>query len=726
VDIVPGKISRLGPGGGTETLVQPSEEIKHTNAYRPEIDGLRAVAVIPVVLFHAGIRAFNGGFVGVDVFFVISGYLITGLLYRECINGEFSIARFYERRIRRIFPALFFVLLTAVVAGLVLMVPAELATLGRRIAATTLFVSNIFYWRHSGYFDEASASNALLHTWSLAVEEQFYIFFPIGLWLLFRWRVKLLPALAFIAAVSFALSVYELHRNPTATFFLLPTRAWELMMGGMLALAPTYRGRFAAVVAGAGISAIFAAVLLYWQSMPFPGPAALLPCAGAAAFVAVTGDQCIGRILASGLFRGIGLISYSLYLWHRPLFVFAEFVVGRPLSAIAMVVLIALSFILAIGSWYFVEQPIRRWRSRLKLWILGISCILAGLIISAPLILTNGLPARYSPAARAMLAKADKQLDAQKAAYSCGHDQFAHNVGPCPIGVPGKPELLVIGDSHAMALRDALNEAATDAKIPARLIAVQGCPPLLGFRRLQYPTRCDRREATIFQYVRSTRPKAVLLVASWGHVLFDTDSLVAGHMSKDDVSRLGNVTTALSATMSKYRQLGIRVGILLPIPGARESVARNLARGMGAPLTYSERDHRARFAPFKEVLVRLHPTALADAADVFCKRVCKVEERGQPLYIDDNHVNRAGEKVVEPVLRKLIRQLIYERRQAIRPLRQSANSTGGASADSNMRVARGQGYSGADGPRTRSAVSLPGQPTNIGHSGSGPAAMADQ
>lgn len=217
-----------------------SAQISKTSAtsvqrYRSEIDGLRTLAVIPVVMFHADISGFGGGFVGVDIFFVISGYLITGILYRDVLTDHFSILKFYERRIRRIFPALFAVLAVTFLAGIFVLLPNEMVELGRQIGATTLFMSNLLFWKESSYFDAASETKPLLHTWSLAVEEQYYIFFPILLALIARWRIRLiLPVIVAGAVLSFATSVLLLTSIPEATFYLLPTRAWELAIGRAL------------------------------------------------------------------------------------------------------------------------------------------------------------------------------------------------------------------------------------------------------------------------------------------------------------------------------------------------------------------------------------------------------------------------------------------------------------------------------------------------------------
>jgi len=285
--------------------------------YRPEIDGLRAVAVMPVILFHAGVTQMSGGYVGVDVFFVISGFLITGILARELQAGQFSLLGFYERRARRILPALFLVLLVTAIVGALVMLPYELATLGRGIVAVLLFVSNVLFWRESGYFAAASELNPLLHTWSLAVEEQYYILFPLVLWACWRWFPRgVVPLLGLITVGSLALAEVLSVRMPSANFYLLPTRAWELLAGSLAALyllrRPAPQGWLAEALGLAGLAAIAFAVLTYDAATPFPSLWALAPVLGTVAIiVAASPATLVGKLLGTAPFVGIGLISYS-------------------------------------------------------------------------------------------------------------------------------------------------------------------------------------------------------------------------------------------------------------------------------------------------------------------------------------------------------------------------------------------------------------------------------
>ncbi|MEZ5665623.1 MAG: acyltransferase family protein [Burkholderiaceae bacterium] len=337
-------------------------------AYRREIDGLRTVAVLPVVLFHAGVPGFGGGFVGVDVFFVISGYLITQILLNDIGSQSLSLARFYARRARRILPALFLVMAACLPAAWLILLPTDLADFGASVLATALFGSNLLFALRDGYFDSAAELNPMLHTWSLSVEEQFYLFFPALLWWLSRgslrhWRTA---AIATLALGSLLLASVQAAQASTAVFFLPHARAWELAIGSLIAL---YAGRglrldphprWRSVLAFLGLLAILGSVVFYDEQTPFPGLFALAPTLGAALVILYASPRDpVGRLLGTRPAVGIGLISYSLYLWHQPVFAFYRHVELEPSGGLAWALLIAGCVGLAFLSWRFVETPAR-------------------------------------------------------------------------------------------------------------------------------------------------------------------------------------------------------------------------------------------------------------------------------------------------------------------------------------------------------------------------------
>lgn len=330
--------------------------------YRSEIDGLRAVAVVPVILYHAGSDLFSGGYVGVDVFFVISGYLITSILVDDLARGHFSIGRFYERRARRILPALFFVLLCTTAVAWAGMVPSQLDSYARALVAVVLFVSNVHFWRSEDYFAPVAELNPLLHTWSLAVEEQFYIAFP--LFLLALWRFGSRPLLLIIGAlslVSLALAEWGWRNEPAASFFLLPTRAWELGAGAICALLlrdGTVPGR--PLLAGLGLGLVAVSVFAFDDETPFPSLYTLAPVGGTALVILFArAGSPIARLLSLRIMVAVGLVSYSAYLWHQPLFALARVhSVAHPSQELLLALVLA-TFALAAFSWRFVEQPFR-------------------------------------------------------------------------------------------------------------------------------------------------------------------------------------------------------------------------------------------------------------------------------------------------------------------------------------------------------------------------------
>ena len=339
--------------------------------YRNEIDGLRAIAVIPVILFHAGFERFGGGYVGVDVFFVISGYLITTVILNEKERGEFSIASFYERRTRRILPVLLLVLISSIGFAWILLLPSDLTDFSESLIAVTVFSSSILFWKEAGYFAGAAELKPLLHTWSLAIEEQYYVLYPILLvavqWLSKRWMFTAIIVLCFF---SVGLSQWAAFEKPNANFFLLPTRVWELMIGASAAFLLLYwksntklvnDHRYASEVLGLiGITLIVFSVLVYDQTIPFPSVYTLVPTLGTALIIMFSASSTtVGKILSVKLFVGVGVVSYSAYLWHQPIFVFARHKFGLDLEGDYYFWLMSLTFLLAVISWKLVEKPFR-------------------------------------------------------------------------------------------------------------------------------------------------------------------------------------------------------------------------------------------------------------------------------------------------------------------------------------------------------------------------------
>ena len=459
--------------------------------YRPEIDGLRALAVLPVIFFHAGFDLFSGGYVGVDVFFVISGYLITSIIIREYHAGRFSFADFYERRARRILPALFLVMLTSLIGAYFILMPGEFKDYAQSLFAVSLFSSNFLFWTESGYFDTLAELKPLLHTWSLAVEEQYYILFPPVLFLLWSHNKKYrtLLVLTVLGILSLALAQAGLvYGHTKASFFLFPSRAWELFAGSLCAICLYYqeidkkdillkRQKICELLAFIGLSLIIIPVFLYDENTPFPGLTALLPVFGTVLIILfATGHRYTQKILSHNIFVFIGLISYSAYLWHQPLFAYVRYYMQGTPSDLVFIGLTILSLFLAYLSWKFIEAPFRKktFLSRRQIFLFSVMGLLlfAGLGIAGHI--SNGFPQRFSPESRTMLQQLD-ELDKQrnkiikeggchfgkrKKFTSVNQFQDTWNCLPTSeeLTLPQALPIIIIGDSHAADSAAALRE----------------------------------------------------------------------------------------------------------------------------------------------------------------------------------------------------------------------------------------------------------------------------
>lgn len=445
--------------------------------YRPEIDGLRSVAVVPVILFHAGFSLFGGGFVGVDIFFTISGYLITSIILSELEAGKFSLGRFYERRVRRILPALFLVMLCTIPLALIVMRPPQLIEFSESVVASTFFSSNILFWREGGYFGTANDTKPLLHTWSLAVEEQYYIFFPLVVAALYKVKRSWVAWMVAAAALaSFAINLVALRLSFVsleATFFLLPTRAWEILFGAVCALllrrhyAVPFRLLEHRILREAlpllGLLMIAASIFLMDGSVPFPSQFALLPVVGACLIILFcAADTRAYALLASKPFVWVGLLSYSLYLWHQPIFAFVRLALPLDQRATFMWLGLALLIPLSFLSYKYVELPCRGLRaSRIALRPLlaglgGLALLFVGFM--AVIEWGGGFPERY-PAADRKLALVDTRALGDYVA-----PRFeARYLKPFEQGPRSK--VLLIGDSFAQDFLNIVIESGRDRNV---------------------------------------------------------------------------------------------------------------------------------------------------------------------------------------------------------------------------------------------------------------------
>jgi peptidoglycan/LPS O-acetylase OafA/YrhL len=498
-------------------------------AYRADVDGLRAISILAVVGFHAFPTAVPGGFVGVDVFFVISGYLISTLIFTDLKGGTFSFADFYSRRAKRIFPALIVVLIVVWGIGWHSLIAADFARLGEDIAAGASYLSNIFFWNQIGYFDRMAEQKPLLHLWSLAVEEQFYLLFPFAVFAAWKKRFNLLVGIFVVGILSFATNVALVYpdRRPSA-FFLPQARFWELMIGSGLAYAtvfwkvtsPESHRTSRNLIAGLGLLLLLAAIYELNPRKHFPGWWALMPTAGAAFLIVSGPNTWINRtLLGNKVSVFVGLISYPLYLWHWPLLSFARMGQEEELSAVALIALLALSFLLAWLTYEFVEKPIRF--GRLPLPSGGVAVLLAGfaLLVITPVgiatSIADGFAKRFPTELRWAMTNTLQTKAAYREATCFVRDEELEFVDGCVDKPNGDEPLIVLwGDSHAAHLYPGLRFLQKQYRFRLGQFTVSSCPSVLNFEISAAPL-CKQRNNEIFNRIADLKPDWVILSAQW-------------------------------------------------------------------------------------------------------------------------------------------------------------------------------------------------------------------
>ncbi|NHQ74693.1 acyltransferase [Roseovarius gahaiensis] len=427
--------------------------------YRAEIDGLRAVAVVPVILFHAGFEVFGGGYIGVDVFFVISGYLITSIILTEMNEGRFSLLNFYERRARRILPALFFVVLCCLPVAWFTLFPTDMKDFAQSLIAVATFSSNFLFWSESGYFDTAAEIKPLLHTWSLAVEEQYYIIFPVFLMLAWRWGTgRIVKILIGVFVFSLLLAHWAAYQEPEAGFFLLPARAWELLAGAFIAFyvdkrTVAVRPALANALSALGLVAIAFAIFAYDSGTPFPSFYAVVPVAGVVAVIlfAVPGTLA-HRLLSWRPMVAIGLVSYSAYLWHQPILAFYGHTMGHNAPLWHTGLMLLATALLSVFSYRYVETPTRHRKvfgSRPTIWGFAVTSSVAVIALGVMGAASNGNVFRYP---QGVVDLFDRNDEFSRIVWQAKDATRLQDFDP-----DAETKLLLIGDSNSADLQNALN-----------------------------------------------------------------------------------------------------------------------------------------------------------------------------------------------------------------------------------------------------------------------------
>lgn len=639
--------------------------------YRADIDGLRAIAVVSVVLFHAGVPFLSGGYIGVDIFFVISGFLITSIIAKEIEAGSFSLVGFYERRARRILPALFGVLLASLVAGWLLTTPSEFRELGESVVAAIFFSSNFYFWETTDYFATASEYRPLLHTWSLAVEEQFYIVVPLLLMALAKRSKSLLSMTLLLFFASLLLSMVGTRASPGTSFYLAPARAWELLVGVLLALnvVPAWSNRvLRETAASVGLVLIGFAVITFDATTVFPGSAALIPCTGAALVIQAgrnAGPPTLAsRFLSLNALVFVGLISYSLYLWHWPVLAFSRIALKTTaLPATWSVGAIAGAFVLAALSWRFVERPFRARGvvSRARIFRYSGVGASALAVFSIAIMLTDGFAVRFSDQASQVLAGAQ---DIESNRRQCMGLQ--HEDAYCVTGAAtAEPTYILWGDSHAAALMSAVGVALEARQQSGYVLSNSACPPLLDVVVVNgiQARPCDEVNAAMMDFIGRNRDQidTVILAARWAfHVTGERAPGEAGAPLRlaaadgtGDYSNRELVDSGLDKTIRALNSLGLDVLILGGVPeigwNVPHTIAMSIKNRSAPPLAPTLDDILERNALADEILTRValaNQARLIPLAPLLCTPDCIVMDGLKPVYIDDDHLSLHGARMI--------------------------------------------------------------------------------
>jgi peptidoglycan/LPS O-acetylase OafA/YrhL len=629
--------------------------------YRAEIDGLRALAVVPVILFHAGFELFSGGFVGVDVFFVISGYLITTILIEDLENQRFSLVNFYERRARRILPALFFVMFVCIPFAWMWMLPSQMKDFSQSLVAVSLFASNVLFWRESGYFDGAAEEKPLLHTWSLAVEEQYYVIFPIFLFLAWRYgKNRVFWMIVAMASISLLLSEWGWRNKATANFYLAPTRAWELFAGSIAAFIVQKNGvRKNNFLALLGLAAITFSIFAYDESTPFPSLYALVPVLGVVLLILYADkDTLTAKLLGTKALVGIGLISYSAYLWHQPLFAFARIKSVNEPSHLIMGILALCSLLLAYFSWKYIEAPFRNKLAinKAKIFIVSTSGLLLFSVFGFVGHKTNGYVERES-----MSVFKDLIYDNSSLGYLRCNNEL-DNVEP-KLNYCWKSSNIVshilLGDSHADDKFHGLVQASSDRNW--MLLGNSSCPPLMKVNVESLDgTVCTDRLTKIFGFF-DARDDIDSVILSFAH-MYPLDELIAADHIKNKFKsnnrvledRLNVAVTPIEVfeaglirTVDYLQNKGIEVVLAIDIPELEFMPEDCLSKRIScefnrADVLQRQRIHRDML---KEIAARFGGVRIFDTLNIFCwdnSEKCSILKDGRTLYRDSHHLSHYG------------------------------------------------------------------------------------
>jgi peptidoglycan/LPS O-acetylase OafA/YrhL len=655
--------------------------------YRPDIDGLRAVAVLSVIAFHAFPEAVPGGLVGVDIFFVISVFLISGIIFKNLEQGTFRFSEFYKRRVRRIFPALIIVLIACLAFGWFALLPDEYRQLSKHAAAAAAFLSNVTLWKEAGYFDTSSDHKPLLHLWSLGIEEQFYLVWPACLVLLWKRKNIVLWAVAFLAALSLWANLARIGGHPASTFYLPFTRFWELFLGGILAFLTLFHGGWVATLRGrwslplrvetalgnaaamAGALLIAASIVLFDRHRGFPGWWALLPTVGSVFVISAGPDAWVNRtILRNPAMVLIGLISYPLYLWHWPLLSFAR-ILGAPTPGVKFTLILA-SFVLAWASWRLVELKIRTRANlpsaRRDIFVLSTGLASTG-FLALLLFASKGAPGRV-PGFAAVAKDLDGSADLRRF-VECSFDPPKSTSGAarlplqdqnhsyqsfCRQSKAGRADAAVLGDSHAFRLFNGI--AAVDPGRTWLGVGNFACPPVLGIA-FDGSMECAKKTREVFDYVGSQGFSTVVF-AYFGY--YGSPFVPKGDRRFEDGEEVEfrGLQNSIQFLVEQRKQVFLVVDVpqmpFIPQDCLRRSLLPTRAACFAERAAVDRGQLRIRRI-VKRLKEHFPSIVVFDPLPLLCDDSrCKAVLEGFSYYLDDNHLSQRGSEIVSRSLVALI------------------------------------------------------------------------
>jgi peptidoglycan/LPS O-acetylase OafA/YrhL len=655
-------------------------------AYRADIDGLRAVAVLSVLVFHVAPSALPGGFLGVDIFFVISGYLISLILLREQADGRFRFGAFYARRIRRLFPALLAVLIATLGFGAFALFADEYERLARHAYSAIAFVLNFRLMGEAGYFDVASSAKPLLHLWSLSVEEQFYLAWPIVLLGARRFRIDAGIVIVVLAVLSLAFGAHLAARNADALYYHPLARGWELLVGAGVAWWHAGRGDVLPAVleprSARNVLSVVGLLLIAWALFTFdehalyPRPGMIAPLFGVAALIASGHGATVNRALAAKPLVLVGLISYPLYLWHWPLLSYVRIAESGTPAGWLLWVAALLSVLLAWGTYAWIERPIRHGWARRRVVPVLVGSMLGLMLASRVVVDSGGLPdrhaVRYARDAEAQMIREPRQDGSCLALFS-GTDAPVY----CRQSHPGERMIALVGDSHAHVLFPGVSELAASKGYGTLLLANSGCPPFDGAvtgRNEGERTTCARSIEVILSALGRDGRLAAVVLASRGPQYLDGEGFgpaeanynyppIAGR-GRDGLASQASPSQAfargLQATIDRLERKGLRVAYFLQVPElgvpARDCLSRPLTlTGMRDGCAVSHAVYRTRMADYRGLIETIRAAdrslIVIDGERLFCSNDrCRGLRDRQLLYADDNHLSVNGSRLVAPLI----------------------------------------------------------------------------